>query len=151
MADTSTSTEVDIRSGGGGSPLQTPTGKTTIADSVVAKIAGIAAREISGVHEMGSGASRTFGALREKLPGTAGAPGVTQGVNAEVGERQAAIDLDVVVDYGIPIVDVSNAIRRNVIERIERMTGLEVTEVNIFVDDVHLPDQPAAPDPERVQ
>lgn len=150
MADTSTTSAVAPTSGSS-SPLQTEHGKTNIADSVVAKIAGIATREISGVHQMGTGASRTIGALRDRLPGSSGSRGVTQGVSVEVGERQTAIDLDVVVEYGVPIVDVSNAIRGNVTERVERMTGLEVTEVNIYVDDVHLPDEPAEPQPERVQ
>jgi uncharacterized alkaline shock family protein YloU len=63
---------------------------------------------------------------------------VPQGVGVEVGERQAAVDLDVVVDYGASIVDVAGAVRRNVIGRVEAMTGLEVTEVNITVDDVFI-------------
>jgi uncharacterized alkaline shock family protein YloU len=69
-----------------------------------------------------------------------------------VGERQAAIDLDIVVEYGVPIVDVANAVRDNVSSRVERMTGLEVTEVNVTVDDIYLEsdeEEPAAPD--RVQ
>ena len=52
----------------------------------------------------------------------------------EVGERQAAVDLDVVVEYGVSIVDSSQAIRRNVVAALERMTGLQVTEVNILLD-----------------
>jgi uncharacterized alkaline shock family protein YloU len=62
----------------------------------------------------------------------------SQGVSVEVGERQAAIDLDVVVEYGVSIVDLSQSIRRSVIQQVEGMTGLEVTEVNIAVDDVYL-------------
>ena len=129
--------------------LVTGQGRTSIADSVVAKIAGVAAREISGIHEMGRGAARAFGTLKEKLPGTSG-PNVTQGVSVEVGERQAAIDIDVVVEYGVSIPDVSQAVRDNVIQRIERMTGLQVTEVNISVDDVYLGDD-SAPEPPRVE
>ena len=119
----------------------TAQGKTTIAASVVQKIAGIAAREISGVYAMGGGVSRAFGALRERIPG--GGVGVTNiaGVQVEVGEKQAAIDLDIVVEYGASIVDLARAVRRNVITAVERMTGLEVTEVNIKVDDVHMPGQ----------
>jgi uncharacterized alkaline shock family protein YloU len=123
----------------GGSALVTPRGKTSIADSVVAKIAGLAAREISGVHAMGAGATRTFGSIREILPGNTEARTASQGVKVEVGERQAAIDLDLVVEYGVAIVDISTAVRRNVIERLQRMTGLEVTEVNINVDDIWIP------------
>lgn len=117
---------------------ETSQGKTSIAASVVQKIAGIAAREIDGVHAMGGGVSRTFGAIRERIPGGAGTSNVS-GVQVEVGEKQAAIDLDIVVEYGASIVDLARAVRRNVITGVERMTGLEVIEVNIAVNDIHLP------------
>jgi uncharacterized alkaline shock family protein YloU len=120
------------------SQLQTEQGKTSIADSVVTKIAGVATREISGVHDMGSGGARMFGALKSRLPVGSDSPSPSRGVSVEVGERQAAVDLDVVVDYGVSIVDVAEAIRGNVIQRVETMTGLEVTEVNISIDDVWL-------------
>lgn len=115
--------------------LVTDRGRTSIADSVVAKIAGIAAREVDGVHNMGTGAARAIGSIRDRVSNSKG-NSVTQGVNVEVGERQAAVDLDVVMEFGVSIVDASNAIRDNVSRRIEKMTGLEVTEVNISVDDV---------------
>ena len=149
MADTTTS---PATTSGGSSPLLSERGKTSIADSVVSKIAGIATREIAGIHAMGSGAARALGTIRDKLPGGGPARGVTQGVSVEVGERQAAIDLDVVVEYGVPIVDVANAVRDNVSSRVERMTGLEVTEVNVTVDDIYLENEDEEPPaPERVQ
>ncbi|MCX3292381.1 Asp23/Gls24 family envelope stress response protein [Streptomyces sp. NEAU-H22] len=114
-------------------------GNTTIADTVVAKIAGMAAREIPEVYTLGGGMTRAFGAVRQRVPGGGG--GVTQGVKVEVGERQAAVDLDVVVEYGAAITDTAADIRTNVINAVERMTGLEVVEVNIAVGDVHLPDE----------
>ncbi|MCZ4102229.1 MULTISPECIES: Asp23/Gls24 family envelope stress response protein [Streptomyces] len=114
-------------------------GRTTMADSVVEKIAGMAAREVPGIHSLGAGMARTFGAVRDRVPG--GRPSVTRGVKVEVGERQTAVDLDVVVEYGVSIVDVASDVRTNVIAAVERMTGLEVVEVNIAVDDVHLPDE----------
>jgi len=132
------------------SPLQSERGRTSIADSVVAKIAGIACREIPGVFNMGTGGARALGALRERLPGSSSTSTAGQGVNVEVGERQAAVDLDVVLEYGVPIVDVAQSIRNNVANSVERMTGLEVTEVNVYVDDVHVP-QDDQPEPERVQ
>jgi len=144
-----------------GSPARladdTAQGKTTIAASVVQKIAGIAAREISGVYAMGGGVSRAFGAIRERIPG--GGTGVTNiaGVQVEVGEKQAAIDLDLVVEYGASIVDLARAVRRNVITAVEAMTGLEVIEVNIAVNDIHLPEfddgseVPVAPVAARVE
>ena len=117
--------------------LVTAQGKTSIADTVVEKIAGMATREISGVYKLGGGAARTFGALREKIPGQT--QNLSQGVAVEVGERQAAVDLDITVEYGVEIGELTKAIRRNVISSIERMTTLEVTEVNIVVHDVHVP------------
>ncbi|MFD9791704.1 Asp23/Gls24 family envelope stress response protein [Streptomyces sp. NPDC059070] len=123
---------------GGGDPGTR--GRTTIADGVVEKIAGLAAREVVGVHAMGSGLSRTFGAVRDRVPGASKAA-VARGVKAEVGEVQTALDLEIVVDYGVSISDVARAVRENVIAAVERMTGLEVVEVNIAVSDVKLPDE----------
>ena len=120
------------------SALVTEQGRTSIADTVVSKIAGIAAREISGVHDLGGGAARTVGAIRERIPGSR--TNLSQGVAVEVGEHQAAVDLDIVAEYGVAIADLATAIRRNVVDSVERMTGLEVTEVNITVHDVFLDD-----------
>jgi len=127
---------VVAKSSGAGSALVTEQGKTTIADTVVAKIAGIAAREVSGVHALGGGAARAVGSLRERIPG--GRTNHSQGVSVEVGERQAAVDVQLVAEYGVAITDLAEGIRRNVISAVERMTGLEVTEVNIEVQDVFL-------------
>jgi uncharacterized alkaline shock family protein YloU len=119
------------------SALASPHGTTTISDTVVQKIAGLATREVSGVHQLGGTATRAFGALRERIPGATASIG--QGVSVEVGERQAAIDLEVMVEYGVPIAELARAVRRNVIAAIEGMTGLEVVEVNINVNDVYIP------------
>ncbi|QKW10503.1 Asp23/Gls24 family envelope stress response protein [Streptomyces sp. NA04227] len=113
-------------------------GKTSIADVVVVKVAGMAAREIPGVHDMGGSLSRTIGAVRDRVPG--GRPNVGRGVKVEVGERQTAIDIDLVVEYGVPVGDVARDVRENVIAAVERITGLEVVEVNVAINDVHLPD-----------
>ena len=138
MATTSTEKTTDTTPATtGGSALVTSQGKTTIADTVVEKIAGIAAREINGVYKLGGGAARAFGAVRERIPG--GRPSLGAGVSVEVGERQAAVDLDVIIEYGVEIGEVTKAVRRNVINAIEKMTTLEVTEVNISVDDIHIP------------
>ncbi|MFI6244410.1 Asp23/Gls24 family envelope stress response protein [Micromonospora sp. NPDC050795] len=123
------------------SRLNTAEGKITVAENVVQKIAGIACREVSGVNAMGSGSTRAFGTLRERIPGSNG-PNVAQGVGVEVGETEAAIDLDIVVEYGISIAELGRSIQRNVKTAIERMTGLNVVEVNISVDDVHMPEAP---------
>jgi uncharacterized alkaline shock family protein YloU len=111
-------------------------GTTTIADVVVSKIAGLAAREVNGVYDLGGNASRAVGALRERIPGAS--TNYSQGVSVEVGEKQAAVDLDIVAEFGVSISDLAAGIRRNVIASLERMTGLEVVEVNITVHDVHV-------------
>lgn len=137
---TSSSTEQSAKPSAGpdsGNALVSQHGRTSIADSVVAKIAGIATRDVAGVHNIGGGAARAVGAIRERIPGSR--TNHSQGVSVEVGERQAAVDVELVAEYGVSIVDLAEGIRRNVIGSVERMTGLEVTEVNVSVADVHLP------------
>lgn len=140
-----------VSQSGASSALVTEQGRTSIADGVVAKIAGIAASEVSGIYALGGGAARAMGAVRERIGGTS----ASQGVAVEVGERQAAVDVDVVVEYGNSIADVANGVRRNIISSITRMTGLEVTEVNVNVVDIHIPgedeDRPQAESQPRVQ
>jgi uncharacterized alkaline shock family protein YloU len=120
----------------GGALLQSTQGTTKIADVVVQKIASLAAREVPGVRSLGGGTSRTLGALRGRIPGAGTSHG--QGVTVEVGERQVAIDLDVLIDYGVAIPELARVVRENVITAIEEMAGLEVVEVNISVVDVYL-------------
>ncbi|MGW0665271.1 Asp23/Gls24 family envelope stress response protein [Streptodolium elevatio] len=141
MADTTTPPNPAQVEKSGGAEVAAPAthrGRTSIADGVVAKIAGIAAREITGVYAMGSGAGRVFAAVRQRVPG--GKPNVAQGVSVEVGEKQCAVDLALVVDYGVPIAELLAAVRENVVTSLERMTALEVVEVNIAVDDIHIED-----------
>ena len=136
----------------GESALVSSLGKTTIAETVVSKIAGIATREVDGVHALGGGTARAVGTLRERIPGAR--TNHAQGVSVEVGEKQAAVDLDIVADYGVAITGLAEGIRRNVINSVERMTGLQVTEVNITVHDVYLDDGSNTEDddaPARVQ
>ncbi|ONI78693.1 stress protein, Gls24 family [Actinosynnema sp. ALI-1.44] len=131
--------------------LQTEDGNTAIADVVVQKIAGLATREVSGVHALGGGTARMLGAIRDRIPGASASVG--QGVSVEVGEKQAAVDLEIVVEYGVAINDLARTVRRNVITAIEQITGLEVVEVNINVNDIHLPgdDEGSEPETSRVQ
>jgi uncharacterized alkaline shock family protein YloU len=130
-------------------PLTAPEsrGRTTIADNVAAKIAGTAAREVPGIHGLGTGITRTIGGVRDRMPGSG--TSATRGVQVEVGEHQAAVDLDVVVDYGVPIADVVGDMRVSVISAMERMTGLEVVEVNVAVDDIDLPEDEDEDEQER--
>lgn len=141
------------KSEGGDSPLESSRGETKIADTVVTKVAGIAAREVPGVYALGGGASRAFGAMTNAV---GFGDERSQGVAVEVGEKEAAVDLTVVVEYGESIPEVANAIRENVIKRIEGIIGLKATEVNVAVNDLHFPgdDQPdpeSQPAPQRVE
>ncbi len=128
--------------------LVTEQGKTTIADVVVSRIAGIAAREVAGVHDLvtqGMGGAVTGLAQRVTRADTR-----SQGVNVEVGVREAAIDLRLTVEYGVSIPQVAEAVRRNIMNRLQAMTGLVVTEVNIEVTDLYFPEEEAqTQQPER--
>lgn len=119
--------------------LHTEHGDTTIADQVVAKIAGLAAQEVEGVYAMGNAARRTLNAITERIPGSQ--TNVTGGVSVEKGERQAAIDMTIITEYGYPIAEVTQNLRDAVIQAVEYGTGLEVIEVNVAVTDVKLPDE----------
>ena len=120
--------------------LHTEHGDTTIEDTVVAKIAGIATREVSGVYAMGNAAGRAISGITARVTGRGQQNNVTSGVSVDKGEYQTAVDVSVVVAYGSSIVEVSQQIRDNVIQAVEYATGLEVVSVDVNVSDVHLPD-----------
>ncbi|MDX3379374.1 Asp23/Gls24 family envelope stress response protein [Streptomyces sp. ME02-6991-2A] len=131
---------VDIEPGSGNAATSGGSGvrgRTTIADGVVATIAGIAIRETDGVHSVGKGASKALGAVTGRVSGSSSS-GRT--VKVEVGEKETAIDVDVEVEYGVPIHELADRIRTHVIDAVETMTGLKVVEININVFDVHIPD-----------
>jgi uncharacterized alkaline shock family protein YloU len=129
------------------SELVTEQGKTTIADGVVAKIAGIAAREVAGVHELtAQGAGGLISGLAARVTGS---DAQSQGVSVEVGEREAAVDLGMTAAYGVSIPQVAEAVRRNIMTRIEAMTGLVVKEVNINVTDLFFPEDATRAQAER--
>ena len=147
MAETTKSTTPTSEpSHSGAGRLETDRGTTTIAEVVVTKVAGIAAREVSGVHRLGSAVSRALGAVTQRLQvGDAS----TQGVNVEVTDSDARVTMNVVIDYGESIPEVAQAIRDNVVRRIEASTGLHCAAVDIAVTDLYFPgdddeDQPAA-------
>ncbi len=112
-------------------------GTTKIADSVIARIAGLAAREVPGVHEMtGTGLQQAFGGLTGRVTGQ---DQLDRGVVVQVGEVECIVDLNIVVDYEASIPQVAEAIRRNVSGRLQAMTGLQTKEVNINVADLSFP------------
>jgi uncharacterized alkaline shock family protein YloU len=129
------------------SPLQTERGSTSISDSVVAKIAGIASQEVDGIR-MGSGGSQAVSGLLGSITG--GSSGSqTQGVSVEVGQEEAAIDLTLTAEYGKSIPQLAEAVRRNVANRVESLVGLRVTEVNITVSNIFFPQQEAEQERQR--
>ncbi len=133
------------RDGQGQSPLRSDRGSTNISDTVVQKIAGIAAQEIEKV-QMGGGAAAAvtgfLGSVSGAVTGSSSGGGSpTSGVSVEVGEQETAVDLTVAIEYGVSIPQITETVRRNVINRIENLTGLGVTEVNIVVNDVQLPEE----------
>lgn len=116
--------------------LETQYGTTTIDDVVVSKIAGIAAREVSGVDSLGGGGARMIGNIRESFGAS---EDVRQGVDVEVAEGSARIEIAITAEYGVAIHELAEAIRRNIMNAVERMTGLSVKRVNVVVHDVKLP------------
>ena len=128
-------------------PLQTERGNTQIEDSVVSKVAGIAAQEVDGVR-MGGGTSQALGGIISSVTGSGGG-GQSRGVSVEVGEVESAIDITLTIEYGKSIPQIAEAVRRNVINRVENLVGLNVTEVNISVNDVFFPGQEQEEDRQR--
>ena len=129
---------------GGSRPLQSDRGTTTIQDPVVSNIAAMAIRELDGLDPSHGGTrlpGDTSPTVGEFVGNLTGGGGRTRGISVDVGEEQTALDLTVNVMYGRPIHEVTDDLRQNVIKRVESLTGLEVTEVNITVNDVTFPDQ----------
>lgn len=110
-------------------------GTTTIEDAVVAKIAGIAARDVAGVFALGGGAARVVGAIRDALRTT----DLSQGISVEVGETQVAVDVTIVADYPVSLQKVADEVRAAVSRAMVELIGMEVAEVNVIIDDVHIP------------
>jgi uncharacterized alkaline shock family protein YloU len=129
------------------SPLQTERGSTSISDSVVSKIAGIASQEVDGIR-MGSGGSQAVSGILGSITGGSSSS-QTQGVSVEVGQEEAAIDLTLTAEYGKSIPQLAEAVRRNVANRVESLVGLRVNEVNITVSNIFFPQQEAEQERQR--
>jgi len=109
---------------------RTEIGTIQIAPEVIAVIAGLATVEVSGVAGMSGGIA---GGIAELL----GRKNLAKGVKVEVGQKEAAVDVSIVVEYGYRIPEVASEIQRSVKRSIETMTGLTVVEVNVHIHDVH--------------
>lgn len=120
-------------------------GTVKIANDVVSIIAGLAATEVDGVSGMSGGITRD---LTEML----GMKNLSKGVKVEVGEKEAAIDLFIIVEYGMRISEVARNVQENVKTKVETMTGLNVVEVNVNVQGVNIPkDEPVVEEETRVK
>src|SRR4029453_10365507 len=123
-------------------PLDSDLGTTIIQDAVVTAIIGIAAEEVDGV-SMSHGGVRLPGdsspTVGEFVDNITGGSSRYRGLSVDVGERQTAADITVNVEYGHSIPRLTQTVRERVIKRVQNLTGLEVTEVNIQVNDVNLP------------
>src|SRR2546430_13632501 len=114
-------------------------GTTKIADSVVARIAGLAAREVPGLHDLTpTGLTQAFGTIAGRVTGQ---DQLERGVVVQVGEVECIVDLNIIVDYEASIPHVAEAIRRNVSNRLQAMAGLQAKEININVADLYFPGQ----------
>jgi uncharacterized alkaline shock family protein YloU len=119
------------------SPLLSERGATTISDTVVSSIAGMAAQEVEGVH-MGGGGSRTASGV---LGSMTGSEGKTGGISVEVGTTEAAIDLKMGIEYGRNILQTVEEVRRRITERVEGLTGLRIKELNATITDITFPEK----------
>lgn len=119
-------------------------GRIRVADEVVEKVAALATREVPGVADLGGGPEPALDPVGDRAG--PGARRADEGVRAQVQDRQVAIDISIVVEYGRVIMDVANEVKINVARAVSRMIGLRVVEVNVTVEDVRMPG-PAQPDP----
>ena len=119
------------------SPLESERGSTTINDGVVSRIAGMAAGEVEGVR-MGGSVSRTAGGILESVTGS---DSQKRGVSVEVGRVETAIDLNMGIEYGRNILEIVERVRDSITQRVESLTGLRVTELNVTISDIIFSDE----------
>lgn len=115
-----------------------PGGKLTLDEDVVATIAGLAARDVKGIHSLGKSRLISFG------------DSPTRGVEAEVGKIEAAFDLDVIIEYGIDIREMAKALRTKIGAEVDKMTGRRVVEININVVGIQVPGEESPKPTSRV-
>lgn len=113
-------------------------GSIKIANEVVGIIAGLAATEVKGIAGMSGGIVDGFAELLKKR-------NLTKGVKVEVGEKQTAIDLYVIIEYGAKIPETAYKVQESVKRAVESMTELEVVEVNVNIQGVEFKQEEAAP------
>lgn len=114
-------------------------GRLEMSEDVVATIAGLAARQVEGIHSLGKSRFISFG------------DDPTRGVGVEVGTLEAALDLEVIIDYGTNIRDVSSELRKRIAAEVDHMAGKKVVEVNINVVGINMPEEEKEEPPRRVR
>lgn len=139
MSDQDTRTPADVTrvepssSGITGSVLAE--GDTTVTDDVIAKVAGLAVRDIRGVHALGGGTARVIGQLRDRI----GQTDLTQGIQVDAQETGVAFQVTLVAEYGVPLHDIAAAVRAAVSDAVTHLVGRPVTRVDVTVADIVLP------------
>ena len=113
-------------------------GAINLSEDVVAKIAAMSARDIKGIHSLGRSRMINFGDETKR------------GVEAEVGNTEAAIDVDVIIEYGCDLEAVAEQLRGRIADEVRKMASRNVIEVNINVIDVKLPEPETKEEPRRV-
>lgn len=114
-------------------------GGTTINPEVIAALAGVAAKEVEGVAALGRSSMRGTVAQMLRVGG-----GPSKGVEAEVGEKEAIVDIDVIVSYGASIPVVAENIRKAVADQLRDMAGLAAKEINVNIVGIQMPQKPAS-------
>lgn len=145
MTETASSRPVGAQATGGTTIEDTGEGSTHIADVVVAKIVAAACREVGGIHDMGSTSmgSAVTGALAA-VTGS-GDQQSTKGVSVQVGQHEAIVNVNIIVEYGARIPQIADALRGTIGQRLDTLTGLTVRAVNIEVSDIFFPPQQPPP------
>lgn len=143
MSDQNTSTPADVArvspastgasTGITGSVLAE--GDTTVTDAVIAKVAGLAVRDIPGVHALGGGAARVIGQLRDRI----GQTDLTQGIAVDAQEAGVAFEVTLVAEYGVPLQDIAAGVRAAISDAVTELVGRRVTRVDVTVADIVMP------------
>ncbi|MBF4617840.1 Asp23/Gls24 family envelope stress response protein [Clavibacter sp. VKM Ac-2873] len=148
MSDQDTSTPADITrvtpTSGAVTGSVLAEGDTTVTDGVIAKVAGLAVRDVPGVHALGGGAARVIGQLRDRI----GQTDLTQGIAVDVQEAGVAFEVTLVAEYGVPLHDISADVRAAISEAVTQLVGRPVTRVDVTIADIVLPGEGSDADAE---
>jgi uncharacterized alkaline shock family protein YloU/uncharacterized protein YjbJ (UPF0337 family) len=116
-------------------------GKTLVSESIIAQVAGIAARDVAGVYALGSSVARALGAVRETISGTDASQGIS--IDVDVEAASVAVNVTIVAEYPAPLQQTAADVREAVVRAVEDLIGMTVTEVNISIIDIHQPEDTA--------